>query len=109
MTEIKLTSFIKDSASVFSFAEDIVSLLEKEPTKEAILRPKILLLWDLLSEFNINKEQLSEDEQQKHDEIIASQIASAEEYSLIILNQSLQILCLDNHLKSKIVQVNCSN
>lgn len=93
MSEIQLTSFIKDSASVCSFAEDVVSLLEQDQIKSEILRPKILTLWDLLSEFNINKEQLSEDKQEKIDEIIEGQIASVEEYSLIILNQSHQILC----------------
>lgn len=93
MSEIQLTSFIKDSAAVCSFAEDVVSLLEQDQIKSAILRPKILTLWDLLSEFNINKEQLSEDKQKKLDNIIAGQIAQVEEYSLIILNQSHQILC----------------
>ena len=93
MSEIQLISFIKDSASVCSFAEDVVSLLKQDQIKNAILRPKILTLWDLLSEFNIKKEQLSEDKQKKLDDIIEGQLAQVEEYSLIILNQSHQILC----------------
>lgn len=93
MSEIQLTSFIKDSAYVYSFAEDVISVLEQDQVKMDMLRPKVLILREILNEFNITKEQLSEDKQKKIDEIIESVVASPENYSLIILNQSLQILC----------------
>jgi hypothetical protein len=93
MVHISLTSYFIKFGRVYTFAEDVISLLDQKPIRDALLVPKVKTLQEILEEFNITAEGLLPELKEKLNGLIEEQRRLVEGYALTIINQSLQIDC----------------